>query len=102
MTDTSWLTDSWPWFLMAFFLVVYEVYALVTKKGRTLSRMVWNGAKKYPWSVPIVLSILAWLIPHFYITHGEWAIELPLTGVIVAMIWMAFIAIRKRVPNGNA
>lgn len=97
MTDTSWLTDNWPWWIVIFFLLVYEIYALVTKKGRTLSRMAWTSIKKYPWVVPISLSVLTWLMLHFYVTHGAWAVELPITGVIVAVIWMGYSAWKKKV-----
>ena len=96
MTDTSWLTDNWPWWAVIFFLVVYEFYALFTGKGRTLSRMVWTSAKAYPWMVPITLSVLAWLLIHFFVTLGAWAIELPITGVFVVVIWMFYISWKRK------
>lgn len=96
MTDTSWLTDFWPWWLCMGFLLVYEAYALITKKQRTLSRMVWNASKVYPWSVPIALSIVAWLLIHFYITKGEWAVELPWTAVLVVVIWIGYFAFQRK------
>ena len=95
MTDTSWLTDNWPWWLVIFFLVVYEFYALATGK-RTLSRMVWKSVVSYPWLVPITFSMLSWLLIHFFITKGDWAIELPITAVIVVVIWMFYLAWKRK------
>lgn len=98
MTDTlerdrtAWLTDNWPWWLIVFFALVYEGYALITGQGRTLSRMVWSSAVLYPWMVPIVLSVVAWLVIHFFVTKGKQSLELPITGVIVVMIWMLYFA----------
>jgi hypothetical protein len=99
MTDTSWLTDNWPWFCALFLLVVYEFCALANHK-RTLSRMVWTSAKKYPWMVPIIFSFLVWLLIHFFVTKGTWAIELPITGVLVFVIWSLYRAWTRKVePN---
>jgi hypothetical protein len=89
--ETNWLTRNWPWWLMIFFLVVYEFWALANHQ-RTLSRMVWRSAQDYPWMVPIVLSFVAWLLLHFFVTRGKWVIELTWTGVIVAVIWIGYIA----------
>lgn len=102
MTDTSWLTDNWPlWLFFVFGPLVYEFWALATGR-RTISRMVWTSSKKYPHMVAIALSVLSWLIIHFWITHGEWAVELPWTCVVVAIIWITYFTVRKRVPDGNA
>jgi len=98
MTDTSWLTDSWPWWIALGFLVVYEFYALATGK-RTLSRMVWASAKASPWMAPITFSVLAWLLLHFFVTHGDWGIELTWTAIIVVIIWLLYVAWRRKVET---
>lgn len=102
MTDPSLIdrfatsvAENWPWWFVIFFLLSYEIYALTTGR-RTLSRMVWTVAKKFPAFVPISLSIVSWLLLHFYVTHGDWAIELPITGVIIVVIWLIYFAFRKK------
>lgn len=96
MTDTSWLTDNWPWWGAFFFLVSYEVYALVTHKP-TLSKMVWRSTNAYPWVVPIAFTFLSVLVPHFWIPGVAgyvWA------GLLTASTWYVYFLLRKRADNG--
>ncbi|HVJ72015.1 MAG TPA: hypothetical protein VM531_11020 [Sphingomicrobium sp.] len=98
--DTRWLTDNWPWWLVIFFLLVYEFWALGTGH-RTLSRMVWASAREYPWMIPIALSVVSWLLIHFFVTKGDWAVELTWTAVIVAVIWIAFFTLKASVSDDS-
>jgi hypothetical protein len=95
MTDgdwsLDWLLDNWPWWVVAFFLVSYEISALITR-GPTLSRMVWRSTTRYPWMPYIVFTLLGILIPHFWIPGAAgwvWA------GIFVALVWIVYFTLRK-------
>ena len=100
MTDTSWLTDNWPWWIALFTLLAYEVWAIYTQWAHrhwpetaarpsfliTLSRMYWRAHDKYPLLDPLMLSVLAWLVPHFLI--GDVASEWVWTLILWIVIWV--------------
>jgi hypothetical protein len=48
---------------------------------------------------PITFSVLAWLLLHFFVTHGDWGIELTWTAIIVVIIWLLYVAWRRKVET---
>lgn len=55
-----------PWILAAMFLLAYEAYALRTGH-KTLSRMMWEATKRWPF-----LGVLVGLVVGALMTHLFW------------------------------
>ena len=107
MTDMTWLTEAWPWWMAFYLLIVYEFYALWSQYAHghwpeqathpkpsfliTLSRMYWRAHPRCPLVDPIMLSVLAWLVPHFLVGDDNGAAEWTWTVILWIAIWAWFI-----------
>lgn len=105
MTDTTWLTESWIWWIALYALGVYECWALWTQAAHTfwgvgtpkpsylitLSRMFWRAQKRSPAVAVIVLGPASWLLAHFFVTYGTWPDE----GVWSVIFFVVLYAVHR-------
>lgn len=56
----------WPWWVALGWLLVYETFAIVTKRP-TLSRLVWRAQARYPPLRWIVLGAAIVVFAHFFL-----------------------------------
>lgn len=57
----------WPWWIVITWLILYEIYAIVTPDTATLSVMVWHAQAAWPGLIYVVTGIIVVLWLHFFV-----------------------------------
>lgn len=84
----TWFRDYWPWLIVIFWLVGYEIYTIATHQA-TLSRLVWRAYRDNPWLQWPVMVICLVLLVHFFVRRGSpYPIALLVMGVMLLATYL--------------
>ena len=88
------MREYWPWWIALFWLIGYELYALITRRA-TLSRLVWRRQRAWPGLMIIATLVVVTLWVHFFLWRD-------IVWLATGLILSGALAVYLRVRDGDS